>query len=168
MTLNSVTQNESTEGKPECQTGFTFGFVNNTKTYEECLTVRKHTNLPFVIDESVTDLQSLVKAWLDHTADVVNIKISKFGGITRAKEAVEFCTNVGMEHGAWWTRQSAECGMWSAELGWQQNSLNSPTAHPRVSGQQVPGGKSLKVAGECSPGSPTTHKHPPPGCFLGG
>ena len=31
------------------------------QTYEECLTVRKHTNLPFVIDESVTDLQSLVK-----------------------------------------------------------------------------------------------------------
>ena len=31
------------------------------KTYKECLTVRKHTNLPFVIDESVTDLQSLVK-----------------------------------------------------------------------------------------------------------
>ena len=37
-----------------------------------------------------------VKAWQDHAADVVNIKISKFGGLTRAKEAVEFCTNVGL------------------------------------------------------------------------
>ena len=36
------------------------------------------------------------KAWQDHAADVVNIKISKFGGLTRAKEAVEFCTNVGL------------------------------------------------------------------------
>ena len=40
--------------------------------------------------------KSLVKAWQDHAADVVNIKISKFGGITRAKEAIEFCTNVGL------------------------------------------------------------------------
>ena len=37
-----------------------------------------------------------IKAWQDHAADVVNIKISKFGGITRAKEAIEFCTNVGL------------------------------------------------------------------------
>lgn len=64
--------------------------------YEECLTVRKHTNLPFILDENVTDLQSLVRAWQDQAADVVNIKISKFGGITRAKEAIEFCVNVGM------------------------------------------------------------------------
>ena len=70
--------------------------INSSIFKKECLTVRKHTNLPFVIDESVTDLQSLVKAWLDHAADVVNIKISKFGGITRAKEAIEFCSNVGM------------------------------------------------------------------------
>ena len=65
-------------------------------TYEECLTVRKHTDLPFVIDESVTDLRSLVQAWKDHGADVVNVKISKFGGLTKGKEAVEFCTNVGL------------------------------------------------------------------------
>lgn len=66
------------------------------KTYEECLTVRNHTNLPFVLDENVTDLQSLIRAWQDHGADVVNIKISKFGGLTKAKEAIEFCTCMGI------------------------------------------------------------------------
>ena len=65
-------------------------------SYEECLTVRKHTDLPFVMDENVNDLKSLVKAWTDHAADVVNIKISKFGGITKAKEAIEFCTTMGL------------------------------------------------------------------------
>ena len=65
-------------------------------SYEECLTVRKHTNLPFIMDENVTDLKSLVRAWQDHAADVVNIKISKFGGITKAKEAIEFCINMGI------------------------------------------------------------------------
>ena len=65
-------------------------------SYEECLTVRKHTDLPFVMDENVNDLKSLVKAWQDHAADVVNIKISKFAGITKAKEAIEFCTTMGI------------------------------------------------------------------------
>ena len=65
-------------------------------SYEECLTVRKHTDLPYVMDENVNDLKSLVKAWQDHAADVVNIKISKFGGITKAKEAIEFCINMGI------------------------------------------------------------------------
>ena len=58
--------------------------------------IRKHTNLPFILDENVNDLTSLVRAWQDHAADVVNIKISKFGGITKAKEAIEFCCNVGL------------------------------------------------------------------------
>ena len=65
-------------------------------TYEECLRVRKHTNLPFVLDENVNDLTTLIRAWQDHSADVVNIKISKFGGITKAKEAIELCTQLGI------------------------------------------------------------------------
>ena len=65
-------------------------------TYDECLRVRNHTNLPFILDENVTDLQSLIRAWQDHCADVVNIKISKFGGITRAKEATELCSHLGI------------------------------------------------------------------------
>ena len=36
------------------------------------------------------------RAWQDHCADVVNIKISKFGGITRAKEATELCSHLGI------------------------------------------------------------------------
>ena len=40
--------------------------------------------------------KSVVKAWQDHAADVMDIKISKFGGITKAKEAIDFCTNMGL------------------------------------------------------------------------
>ena len=36
-----------------------------------------------LIDECVADLKTVVKAWQDQAADVIDIKISKFGGITK-------------------------------------------------------------------------------------
>ena len=65
-------------------------------TYDECLIVRNHTNLPFVLDEVVDDLHSLIKAHKDGAADVVNIKISKFGGLTKAKQALDLCSKLGL------------------------------------------------------------------------
>ena len=35
------------------------------------------------IDECVADLKTVVKAWEDQAADVIDIKISKFGGLTK-------------------------------------------------------------------------------------
>ena len=60
--------------------------------FKECLIVREHTDLPLVLDENVTDLHSLMDVWCHGASDVVNIKISKFGGITKAKK-VSFQTN---------------------------------------------------------------------------
>ncbi len=54
---------------------------------EECLSVRSHvSDFPYILDESVTDLHSLLRVWQEKGADVVNIKISKFGGLTKAKQ----------------------------------------------------------------------------------
>lgn len=55
-------------------------------TPEECRRVRRHTDLPLVMDESVHDVRSLLEVAGDGGADVVNVKISKFGGLTRAKQ----------------------------------------------------------------------------------
>jgi len=66
------------------------------KTYQECLTVRRKTNLPFVLDEVVDDIHSLLTQNKDCCADVVNIKISKFGGLTKARQAVELCSELGL------------------------------------------------------------------------
>src|SRR5208282_1740763 len=49
-------------------------------TYEECLSVRRHTNHPFVLDEVIDSLDTLIRGKADLAMDVVNIKISKFGG----------------------------------------------------------------------------------------
>ena len=60
--------------------------ILNRRTFAECLTVRRHTDLPFVMDETVNDVGSLLDCHREAAADVVNIKISKFGGLTKAKQ----------------------------------------------------------------------------------
>jgi L-alanine-DL-glutamate epimerase-like enolase superfamily enzyme len=64
--------------------------------YEDCLSVRKHTNLPFVLDEVIDGMPEILKASHDLSMDVVNIKISKFGGLTRAKQARDLCVSLGV------------------------------------------------------------------------
>jgi cis-L-3-hydroxyproline dehydratase len=65
-------------------------------SYEECLSVRRATNHPFVIDECVDGLDTLLRAQADLAMDVVNIKISKFGGMTRARQARDLCVQLGV------------------------------------------------------------------------
>ena len=65
-------------------------------SYEECLSVRRRTDHPFVMDECMNGMAPLLRAYTDGAADVVNIKISKFGGLTKAKLARDLCVSVGM------------------------------------------------------------------------
>lgn len=65
-------------------------------TYEECLAVRQKTDHPFVLDEVVDSIDMLVRGRADRAMDVVNIKISKFGGLTRAKQARDLCVSLGI------------------------------------------------------------------------
>ena len=59
-------------------------------SYRECKSIRQHTNLPFVLDENISEFNHLVEVAKDNSADVVNIKISKFGGLTKAKLVIYF------------------------------------------------------------------------------
>src|SRR5207245_1194286 len=65
-------------------------------TYEECLTVRRHTDHPFVLDEVIDGVDVLLRGHADRAMDVVNIKISKFGGLTKAKQARDLCISLGI------------------------------------------------------------------------
>ena len=65
-------------------------------TYEECLAVRRHTDHPFVLDENVDGLDMLLRAKADLAMDVVNLKISKFGGLTKTKQARDLCVSMGI------------------------------------------------------------------------
>lgn len=65
-------------------------------TYEECLAVRQNTDHPFVLDEVVDNLDVLVRAKSDLACDVVNLKISKLGGLTKTRLARDFCVSQGI------------------------------------------------------------------------
>ena len=41
-------------------------------------------------------MSQLKKCNQDGAADVVNIKISKFGGLTKARQALELCSKLGL------------------------------------------------------------------------
>jgi L-alanine-DL-glutamate epimerase-like enolase superfamily enzyme len=66
------------------------------RTYEECLSIRRNTNHPFVLDENVDSIAMLMQGQRDLAMDVVNIKISKFGGLTRARQARDLCATLGI------------------------------------------------------------------------
>jgi L-alanine-DL-glutamate epimerase-like enolase superfamily enzyme len=65
-------------------------------SYEECLAVRRHSDHPFVLDEVVDSIDMLVRGKADAAMDVVNIKISKFGGLTNARQARDLCASLGI------------------------------------------------------------------------
>jgi len=54
-------------------------------SYEECLSIRRRTSRPFILDEVIDNVASLVKGLGDDAMDVINLKISKVGGLTKAK-----------------------------------------------------------------------------------
>jgi cis-L-3-hydroxyproline dehydratase len=65
-------------------------------TYEECLSVRRCTDHPFVLDENIDGLDVLLRARADLAMDVVNLKISKLGGLTRTKQVRDLCVAMGI------------------------------------------------------------------------
>lgn len=65
-------------------------------SYEECRQVRDSTTLPFVLDECVDDVEVLVRAVADRSLDVLNIKIGKVGGLTRARVMRDLCVATGI------------------------------------------------------------------------
>ena len=66
------------------------------ETFEECYSIRKLTDHPFVLDENIDGLPILLRANSLQAMDVVNIKISKFGGLTKARQARDLCVSLGI------------------------------------------------------------------------
>lgn len=64
---------------------------------EECLYVRRLTSLPMVLDEVIVDLQSLLRAWSEDGMEAINLKVSKVGGLTRAKLIRDVADTLGLK-----------------------------------------------------------------------
>jgi L-alanine-DL-glutamate epimerase-like enolase superfamily enzyme len=65
-------------------------------TYEECRAVRKRTDHPFVLDEIMDGVQPILRGYQEDAMDVVNVKIAKLGGLTRARAVRDLCAELGL------------------------------------------------------------------------
>ena len=65
-------------------------------TYEECLSVRRRTARPVILDEVITGIDTLVRGISDMAMDAINLKISKVGGLTKAKLMRDLCIAAGL------------------------------------------------------------------------
>ena len=65
-------------------------------SYEECLGIRRHCDQPFVLDESIDGVDTLLRGQADLAMDAVNIKIGKLGGLTRARQLRDLCVSLGI------------------------------------------------------------------------
>ena len=74
-----------------------FYFEQPCPTMEECIEVRKHTTLPMVYDEVVNDAATLIRAVRDGGAGAFNLKVSKVGGLTKAKLMRDLGQDLGLQ-----------------------------------------------------------------------
>ncbi len=65
-------------------------------TYEECRSIRRRTALPFVLDEVIDGPGMLVRGIYEDAMDVLNLKISRVGGLTRARLMRDLCVQHGI------------------------------------------------------------------------
>ena len=65
-------------------------------SHEECLVTRRRSPLPFILDEVITDIGALRRGLADGAMDVINLKISKVGGLTRARQMRDLCLSAGI------------------------------------------------------------------------
>jgi cis-L-3-hydroxyproline dehydratase len=65
-------------------------------SYEECLAVREHTNRPIILDEVIDGVEMVIRGYTDRAMDIVNLKISKVGGLTKARQIRDLCVSLGI------------------------------------------------------------------------
>lgn len=65
-------------------------------TYEECFSVRQRCPLPMILDECMDDIGVLSRILSDKAADMINLKISKVGGLTKARAIRDLAVSSGI------------------------------------------------------------------------
>lgn len=65
-------------------------------SYEECLAVRQHTDHPVILDECMDSLEMLIRGYQDRAMDLVNLKINRIGGLTKARQFKDLCISLGI------------------------------------------------------------------------
>ena len=66
------------------------------RSYEHCLTIRKRTALPFILDENIDGIDALLRGHADGAMDIINLKISKVGGLSKARQIRDLCVSLNI------------------------------------------------------------------------
>ena len=66
------------------------------RTFAECLSIRRRTARPFVLDETIDGMETLLRGLAEDAMDVINLKISKVGGLTKARIMRDICVESGI------------------------------------------------------------------------
>ena len=66
------------------------------RSYEHSLSIRRRTSLPFILDENIDGIDALLRAHNDDAMDVINLKISKLGGLTKARQLRDLCVTLNI------------------------------------------------------------------------
>ena len=65
-------------------------------TLAECLVVRSRTSLPMILDEVITGIGPFLEAYNRRGMDVINIKVSRVGGLTKAAQLRDLAQSLGV------------------------------------------------------------------------
>ena len=71
-------------------------FEEPCKSMEECLYVRQHTSLPMILDEVITDVNAMLRAYGGQGMEGINLKISKFSGLTGSRLIRDLADSLGL------------------------------------------------------------------------
>ena len=71
-------------------------FEQPCETYDECLAVRRRTTQAIILDECIHTYGDLVRARSDDAMEVVNLKLGRVGGLTKARRMRDFCVATGL------------------------------------------------------------------------
>ena len=71
-------------------------FEEPCRTLEECLYVRQHTSLPMILDEVITDVNTMLRAYNEKGMEGINLKISKFAGLTGSRLVRDLADSLGL------------------------------------------------------------------------
>jgi len=66
------------------------------ETYEECRVVRDHSPHPMILDECMDSLQAVLRGHRERAMDLINLKISRMGGLTKSRIIRDVCISLGI------------------------------------------------------------------------
>jgi len=64
--------------------------------YDECVSLRRHTDHPIILDECMDSIEMLMRGHRDRAMDAVSLKIARMGGISQMRQARDLCAELGI------------------------------------------------------------------------